>query len=103
MKTTLQQTETQVEKQGSIKLVMNLIGLLIFGGTALTALTNAAYQSTTFKFYLSLVGGAAVYYLLIYVFFLEQGWRKVFFIILFSLGCASIGMVFYLAINGPLH
>ncbi|MEH6989706.1 hypothetical protein [Cytobacillus firmus] len=92
------------EKQGILKKILYGIGLLIFGGMALTNLTTPLpSKEETKEFLLFIFGCALIYYFLVSVYFLGGLWRKVFYASLILLCGLSVFMAIYLAMHSMPH
>lgn len=88
----------------SIRKLLNIIGIFIFSGLALTNVTNPLSSSEyTKEFLLFISGSAIIYYLLVNTYTVGQIGKKIVLIILILLGCFSIYMVFYVAANSIPH
>ncbi|WP_237562884.1 hypothetical protein [Bacillus dakarensis] len=83
--------------------LLNVIGLFIFGGIALTLVTSPVYSDEIGNFLLFFLGSASIYYLLVNIYFQGGLWRKVFFAALLILGGFSIVMAIYLSTNPIPH
>jgi hypothetical protein len=81
----------------SIRKLLNIIGLFIFGGIALTSVTNPIPSDKIKGFILFTVGSASIYYLLVIIYFTGRKGRMIFFTILILLGAISLCMAYYLA------
>jgi hypothetical protein len=81
----------------SIRKLLNIIGLFIFGGIALTSVTNPIPSDKIKGFILFTVGSASIYYLLVNIYFTGRKGRMIFFTILILLGAISLIMAYYLA------
>ncbi|MBS8266340.1 hypothetical protein DYI25_18110 [Mesobacillus boroniphilus] len=90
------------EDDSSLKKVLNIIGLFIFGGMALTSVTNAMPPDYMIEYFLFIAGSALIYYFLVNIYFLGQTWRKVFYGVISLLGVGSLIMAFYL-VNHSSH
>lgn len=86
----------------SLKKILNIIGLFIFGGMALTSVTNPMPTDYMIEYLLFIAGSALIYYFLVNIYFLGQMWRKVFYAVIIVLGVGSLSMVFYL-VNHSSH
>ncbi|MCK1999112.1 hypothetical protein MPH47_18110 [Psychrobacillus psychrodurans] len=99
-----QNVEIASKEEGSTKKLLNILGIFIFGGLALSNVTNPLPSSkSTIEFLLFIGVSAVVYYFLVIIYFIGQIGRKIFFTILILLSCFSIYMVFYLTINSIPH
>lgn len=101
---TTKQVEAGAKKEFSIRKLLNVIGIFIFGGLALTNLTNplsSAKYTTEFLMFIS--GTAIFYYILVNMYFIGGVWKKVFYSILILLGGFSLVMAFYLTGNTLSH
>ncbi|WP_245823515.1 hypothetical protein [Metabacillus halosaccharovorans] len=106
--------ETNVQTSRNVKIVtkkeiimrklLNIIGMFIFCGLALSNVTNPLPSNDDTKEFLLFIGGSAsIYYLLVNIYFIGQIGRKIVITILIFLGCFSIFMAFYLANNSIPH
>jgi hypothetical protein len=100
------------EKEYSLRTVLNIMGIVIFGGILLQSLTvpimldghgefsqieEIKMNAGKFvEFFLFTLGCGIIYYFLVNVYFIGDKWRKIFFISITLLGFFSIFMVFYL-------
>lgn len=101
---TSQNVEIVTKKEMSMSKLSNIIGIFIFGGLALTNVTNPLYSSELTKEFLLFIGGSAIiYYFLVNIYFIGQIGRKIVFTILILIGCFSIFMAFYLGTNSVPH
>ncbi|MGM0864515.1 MAG: hypothetical protein ACQEWF_07565 [Bacillota bacterium] len=101
---TSQNVQVVTKKEVSMRKLLNILGLFIFAGTALTNITTPLPSANyTKQFLYCIVGSAFIYYLLVNIYFTGQIGRKVVLIILFLLGCFSIFMAIYLATNPVSH
>ncbi|MFD1780823.1 hypothetical protein ACFSFW_19405 [Fredinandcohnia salidurans] len=101
---TSQNVEIATSKEISMRKLLNIIGIFIFSGLALTNITSPLPSSDYTKEFLLFIGGIAIiYYLLVNTYFLGQIGRKIVFTILILLGCFSVFMAFYLATNSVAH
>ncbi|TYR80914.1 YfhO family protein [Priestia megaterium] len=92
------------KKEVSLKKLLNIIGIFIFCGLALTNVTNPLPSNELTKEFLLFIGGCAIiYYILVSIYFIGELWRKVFYSSLILLSCFSLFMVFYLATNSIPH
>ncbi|QFT89801.1 hypothetical protein FIU87_14150 [Bacillus sp. THAF10] len=99
---TTQKEEVVTQKEVNIRKLLNIIGLFIFSGIALTYLTTSLPKTDCTKEYLYfLVGGAITYYVLLNIYHIGHTGRKVVLITLFLLGCFSIFMAYY-SLNNPV-
>ena len=114
-----QNVKVVTKKEISLRTLLNLIGIFIFGGLLLTAVTvpvslnekmdlsiNNALKLDSKElqeFLLFTIGSASIYYFLVNIYFKGGLWRKVFYMTLFLLGCFSLFMVFYLYIHSTHH
>ena len=83
---------------GNMRRLLMLFGILLIGGSALTALTNPLPPNERIEFLLFLAIIAGIYYLLLGLYFLGGLWRRLFFILLLTAGIMCIFMSFYLAV-----
>ncbi|MBT2680424.1 hypothetical protein J7E38_15545 [Bacillus sp. ISL-35] len=95
MKTQLNATGEK-DLDADLKKVLNIIGLFIFGGLALTSVTNPMPAGYLKEYLLFIAGSALMYYVLLNVYFIGGIWRKVFYASLVAIGVSSLLMVFYL-------
>lgn len=96
--------EIVTNKEVSLRKLLNIIGIFIFGGLALTNVTNPLPSNElTKEFLLFIVGSAIIYYFLVSIYFIGGFWRKVFYAILILLSGCSLFMVFYLVTNSIPH
>ncbi|WP_240390570.1 hypothetical protein [Bacillus sp. Y1] len=101
---TSQNTVIVVKKELSMRRLLNMIGIFIFGGLSLTNVTNPLPSSYFTKEFLLFIGGSAItYYLMVNIYFLGQIGRKLVFTMLILLGCFSMFMIFYLSTNSIPH
>ncbi|WLR54732.1 hypothetical protein LC048_20350 [Mesobacillus subterraneus] len=102
METNMQTSQTvEIERtpEAEIKNLLNIIGVFIFAGLALTTVTNPL-PAKYLKEYMLFIGGSAVtYYFLLNIYFIGDTWRKVFYASLALLGLGSLFMAVYLFIN----
>ena len=99
-----QNVEIATKKEVSMKKLLNILGIFIFGGLALSNVTNPLPSSeVTIEFLLFIGGSAVIYYFLVIIYFIGQIGRKIFFTTLILLGCFSIYMALYLTINSIPH
>ena len=99
---TTQDVKIVTKKEISMRKLLNIIGIIIFCGLALSNVTNPLPSSDDTKEFLLFIGGSAsIYYLLVNIYFIGQIGRKIVFTILIFLGCFSVFMTFYLA-NNPI-
>ncbi len=103
------------KKEVSLRTLLNVIGIFIFGGLLLTIVTVPfsvnkkmdLYMNNSLKldfnnlqeFLLFIFGSASIYYFLVNIYFKGGFWQKVFFITLFLLSCFCLFMVIYLFVN----
>ncbi|WP_264740502.1 hypothetical protein [Cytobacillus firmus] len=88
----------------SLKKLLYVISLFIFGGLALTNVTTPlTSKESTKEFLLFIFGSALIYYFLVSVYFVGGFWRKVFYAMLLLLCVFSIFMVFYLITHSIPH
>ncbi|WP_243291295.1 hypothetical protein [Bacillus sp. FJAT-47783] len=116
---TSQHVEIVTNKEVSLRKVLNVIGIFIFVGLALTTVTipislnekmewyineDKKMGFTELKeFFLFISGSAFIYYFLVNIYFIGRSWRKVVFIILILLTGFSLFMVFYLLNHSTPH
>ncbi|MBM7583958.1 hypothetical protein JOC86_000495 [Bacillus pakistanensis] len=101
---TSQNVEFVTKKEVSMRKLLNIIGIFIFGGLAITNVTNPLLSSELTREFLLFIGGTAIiYYFLVNIYFIGQIGRKIVLIILSLLVCFSIFMAFYLATNSIPH
>ncbi|MCA1030922.1 hypothetical protein LCL95_07815 [Bacillus timonensis] len=101
---TSQNIEIATKKEVSMRKLLNIIGIFIFCGLALTNVTNPLPSSDyTKEFLLFIIGSAIIYYFLVNIYFKGQVGRKIVFTILILIACFSIFMVFYLGDNSVPH
>jgi len=92
------------KKEISMRKLLNILGIFVFCGLALSNMTNPLPSSDDTKEFLLFIGGSAIIYtLLVNIYFIGQIGRKVVFTILILLGCFSVFMAFYLANNSIPH
>jgi hypothetical protein len=106
LKNEIQTSETlelKTQKEVSMKTLLNVVGIFIFSGLALTFFTKSYSSNEIKEFLLFIFGSAFIYYFLVNIYFLGAVGRKIFFVILILLSCFSIYMIFYLATNSTLH
>jgi hypothetical protein len=100
------------EKEYSLRTVLNMMGIVIFGGILLQSLTvpimldrhgefsqieEIKMNAGKFvEFFLFIFGCGMIYYFLVNVYFMGKKWRRIFFISITLLAFFSIYMVFYL-------
>lgn len=93
---TSQNVEIERTPEADFKKVLNIIGVFIFAGLALTSVTNPM-PAKYLKEYLMFIGGSAIiYYFLLNIYFIGETWRKVFYASLIVLGIGSLSMAIYL-------
>lgn len=92
-------------KEVSMRKLLNIMGIFIFGGLALTNITSPLPSSDYTKEFLLFIGvSAIIYYLLLNTYFIGQiAARKLVFTALIILACFSIFMAFYLVTNSVSH
>lgn len=96
--------EIVTKKEVSIRKLLNIIGIFIFAGLALSNVTTPlASSEDTKEFLLFIVGSAIIYYFLVIIYFKGQIGRKIVFTILILIGCFSIFMASYLWTNSVPH
>lgn len=96
----VQKSRNVTKKEIDMRKALNIIGIFIFGGSALTNVTNPLPSSEyTKEFLLFIVGSAIIYYSLVSSYFIGKIGRKIVFTILILLGCFSVFMAFYLTTN----
>lgn len=101
---TSQSAEVTYKKEVRVQKLLNIIGIFILGGLALTNLINPLPSSDYRKEILFFIGGSAlIYYITVNIFFLGNLGRKVVFIILILLSCFSLFMTVYLEVNSMPH
>ncbi|MCM3067889.1 hypothetical protein M3568_16100 [Priestia flexa] len=101
---TSQNIRVVTKQEVSMRKLLNIIGIFIFAGLALTNLTNPLPSTDYTKEFLLFIGGSAItYYILVNIYFIGQIGRKVVLTILFLLGSFSIIMAIYLATNPVSH
>lgn len=93
---TTENVKTAKEVETELKKVMNIIGIFIFGGLALTSVTNPMPTDYMIEYLLFIAGSALIYYFLVNVYFLGQSWRKVFYGVIIVLGVGSLVMALLL-------
>ncbi|WP_456274838.1 hypothetical protein [Bacillus sp. AK031] len=107
METNVQTSQTVrvvTKQEVSMRKLLNIIGLFIFAGLALTNLTNPLSSTDyTKEFLLFIAVSAITYYFLVNVYFIGEIGRKVALTMLFVLGSFSIFMAIYLATNPVSH
>ncbi|MCM3575948.1 hypothetical protein M3172_22515 [Mesobacillus subterraneus] len=95
---TSQNVKIERTPEADFKKILNIIGVFIFAGLALTSVTNPM-PAKYLKEYLLFIGGSAViYYFLLNIYFIGETWRKVFYASLAVLGIGSLTMAIYLFI-----
>ncbi|MRX56087.1 hypothetical protein GJU41_19190 [Bacillus idriensis] len=87
----------------SLRKLLNVIGAFIFGGSALTSVSNPIPSNEYKGFLLFIFGSAIIYYFLVNIYFLGRFWRIVFYLSLIFLSSFSIFMIFYLAAYSTTH
>lgn len=87
----------------SIRKLLNIIGLFIFGGIALTSITTPIPEDKINGFILFMVGSASIYYLLVNIYSAGRRGRLIFYTILILLGAISLFMAYYLATHSIPH
>lgn len=97
-----QNAKTAREEDRDLRKVLNIIGIFIFGGMALTSATTPMPADYLIEYLLFIAGSALIYYFLVNIYFLGQSWRKVFYGVIIVLGVSSLSMVFYL-LNHSSH
>jgi hypothetical protein len=91
-------------KEGmSIRKLLNIIGLFIFGGIALTSVTTPIPSDKIKGFILFTVGSASIYYLLVNIYFTGRKGRIISIAVLILLGSISLFMAYYLATHSITH
>jgi hypothetical protein len=101
---TNQNVKIKSEKEFSLRKLLNIIGLFIFGGLALTIITNSPHSTNEIKeFLLFIVGSAFIYYVLVNLYFIGKSWRKVVYSSLLIIVGISIFMIFYLSTHSVPH
>ncbi|MFP3887322.1 hypothetical protein HPB58_16855 [Priestia filamentosa] len=101
---TNQNVEIKSEKEWRLRKLLNIIGLVIFGGLVLTIITNPPHSTNEIKeFLLFIVGSAFIYYVLVNLYFIGKLWRKVVYAILIIIGGMSIFIIFYLSTSPITH
>jgi hypothetical protein len=93
---TKEDVKTAKEVETELKKVLNIIGIFIFGGLALTSVTNPPPADYLIEYLLFIAGSAFIYYFLVNVYFLGQSWRKVFYGVIIVLGVGSLAMALLL-------
>lgn len=93
---TTENVKTAKEVETELKKVLNIIGIFIFGGLALTSVTNPMPTDYMIEYLLFIAGSALIYYFLVNVYFLGQSWRKVFYGVIIVLGVGSLVMALLL-------
>ncbi|WP_079504652.1 hypothetical protein [Mesobacillus jeotgali] len=88
--------KSERDHDADLKKVLNIIGLFIFGGLALTSITNPMPADDFKEYWVFIAGSAIIYYFLLNLYFIGAPWRKVFNAILIFLGIGSLVMVVYL-------
>lgn len=95
-----------MQSRGSVtqdlKKVLNVVGFFIFGGFALTSITNPMPADDLKEFLLFIAGSALIYYILVNIYYLGHTWRKVVYAIIILLGIVSLSMIYYL-LNHSSH
>ncbi len=107
------------KKQYTVRTVLNIMGIVIFGGLLLQSITIPISLNSSGKLFqieeikmsarefleyaLFTLGCGMVYYFLVNSYFVGKKWRKIFFITITLLGFFSIYMVFYLVQHHPSH
>ncbi|ECL9256516.1 hypothetical protein FT376_09145 [Campylobacter jejuni] len=91
------------KKEVSLRRLLNVIGIFIFGGLALSIVTNPIPSDDIKEFLLFIFGSAIIYYFLVNIYFIGHIGRKIFFTTLILLGCFSLYMIFYLSTNSIQH
>jgi hypothetical protein len=100
---TSQNVEIVTKEEKSLRKVLNVIGIFIFGGLAFTNVTNPIPSNQIKDFLLFISGSALIYYFLVNIYFLGRPWRKVFYASLIVLLGFSLFMVFYLTAHSMPH
>jgi hypothetical protein len=100
---TSQNVEIVTKKEVSSRKFLNVLGIFLFGGFALTSITTPIPSYEIKSFFLFIFGSAIIYYLLVNIYSIGQIGRKIVFTVLILLGCFSIYMAFYLATNSIPH
>lgn len=96
---TSKKVEIERNPEAEFKKILNIIGVFIFAGLALTSVTNPM-PAKYLKEYLMFIGGSGlVYYFLLNIYFIGEAWRKVFYGSLAVLGIGSLSTAIYLFIN----
>ncbi|MGG4488099.1 hypothetical protein [Metabacillus idriensis] len=95
--------EIVTKKEMSLSKLLNVMGIFIFGGSALTSVTNPIPSNEYKGFLLFILGSAIIYYFLVNIYFQGGFWRKVFYLSLILLAGFSIFMIVYLAAHSTAH
>lgn len=99
-----QNVEIKSKKEVNLRKLLNIIGFLIFGGLALTIITNPPHSTYEIKeFLLFIVGSTFIYYVLVNLYFIGKLWRKVVYAILIIMGGMNIFIIFYLSTGSITH
>jgi len=89
-----------MKQEVGVRKLLNIIGVFIFGGLALTNVSNPLPSSDyTRQFMLFIVGSTMIYYFLVNIYFIGKVGKKIFFTILILLGSVSMIIAFYLSTN----
>lgn len=95
--------QTLSEEEVSLRKVLNAIGIFIFGGLALTIVTNPITHDEIMNFLLFIFSSALICFFLVNIYFLEGLWRYVFYASIILISGFSIFMIFYLSTNSIPH
>ncbi|MEG9295212.1 hypothetical protein V6B33_02015 [Mangrovibacillus sp. Mu-81] len=115
---TTPESQPIAEKEYSLRTVLNMMGIVIFGGILLQSLTvpivldgNGEFSQIEeikmsagkfVEFFLFTLGCGIIYYFLVNVYFMGKKWRRIFFISITLLAFFSIYMVFFYLLQHPL-
>jgi len=93
-----------MKQEVGVRKLLNIIGVFIFGGLALTNVSNPLPSSDyTRQFMLFIVGSTMIYYFLVNIYFIGKVGKKIVFTILILLGSVSMIIAFYLSTNSCTH
>lgn len=101
---TFHSVEIVSRKEISTKKLLNILDVFIFGGLALTNVTNPLPSIEEMKeFLLCIAGIAIIYYFLVNIYVIGGLWRVFFYATLVLLSCFILFMAFYLSVNSIPH
>lgn len=100
---TFENVEIVTKREVGLRKLFNLIGIFIFGGLALSIVTNPIPSNEIKGFLQFILGSAIVYYFLVNMYFIGHIGRIIFFSTLILLNCFSLYMVYYSFNNAIPH